>query len=109
MERAYTLTDDQWNGLGFDLMKYVQMRSPLKIGDLPIDPGHAQDVEIEKLEKQAKDYGRQLADFKIELDAIRDGSEDQAAELEQTRILMQNNLRQKQEEIARLKAKQIKE
>lgn len=106
MERVYTLTDEQWNGLGFDLMKYIQMRSPLKYEDLPVDPARADKVKIGNLEKQEKDYALELADFETQLEAIRDASDDQTAQLEQTRIRMQNILRQKQEEVARLRSKQ---
>jgi hypothetical protein len=82
---------------------------PLKFDDLPKDQGRVIKLEIEKLEKQEKEIFLELADFEIQIDAIREDNEDRTAELEQTKMRMQDKLRQKQEEIARLKAKKITE
>lgn len=78
---------------------------PVKVDDLPKDQGRVNKMEIEKLEKQEKDYILELAYFESQIDAIREDGEDRTAELEQTKMRMQDKLRQKREEIARLKAK----
>jgi hypothetical protein len=82
-------------------------RPPLKFGNLPKDQGRVNKLEIEKLEKQEKEIFLELADFESQIDAIRDDNEDRISELEQTKMRMQDNLRQKQEEIARLRSKKI--
>jgi hypothetical protein len=104
-ERDASPPDGHWVKMGpGKTAKYEDIRPPLKYDDLQTDQARANKLEIEKLEKEETDYRLEIAEFDSQIDSIREDSEDRIPELEQTKMRMQNNLRQKQEEIARLKS-----
>ena len=77
---------------------------PLQYDDLPKDPARVRKVKKAELEKECNDLTIQLGWIKnrIQVEMSYEDSEDQIGRLEDGKVRIEKELRQKQEELARL-------